>query len=159
METPLDNRFILRRDDVLVYTSEPLKRKLLLAGRPTLKLHASSDRRDTDWFATLSDVYPDERSVVLGGCVLRARYRNSLERPELLTPNEIYCFTLEFGSMCNLFRPAHVMRLAIMSSSFPTFARNQNTGNEIWDDVEVKIARNIVYHDSRHPSHLILPTR
>ena len=87
-ETPLDNRFILRRDDVLVYTSRPLKRSLLIAGRPIVEFYASSDCLDTDWFAILANVYPDGQSIGTSIEIkgLRARYRNSLEIPELLIP-------------------------------------------------------------------------
>jgi len=47
------------------------------------------------------------------------------------------------------------MRLSITSSNFPNYARNQNTGNNIWEDTEIKIARNTVYHYKNHPSHII----
>lgn len=165
VETPLDNRFILRRDDVLVYTSKLLEKKIMIAGRPILELYASSDCLDTDWFATLADVHPDGKSIPLGGlCMglcgaLRSRYRNSLEKPELLSPKKVYTFTLELPSTCIVFKPRHRIRLAITSSAFPIYARNQNTGKNIAHDSEMKIANNKVYHDKNSPSHILLPTR
>jgi hypothetical protein len=159
VETPLDNRFILRRDDVLVYTSEPLEKELMIAGRPVLKLCATSDCPDTDWFATLADVYPDGRSISLGSSALRARYRDSLEKPELMSPGKAYTFTLELDSTCIVFKPGHRIRLAITSSAFPAFARNQNTGNKISEDTEIRIANNTVYHSKNYPSHILLPRK
>jgi predicted acyl esterase len=35
--------------------------------------------------------------------------------------------------------------------------RNQNTGNPIGMDAEIEVAEQTIYHDSRHPSHIILP--
>lgn len=159
VEPSLDNRFILRRDDVLVYTSKPLKKELMIAGRPFLKLYASSDCLDTDWFATLADVYPDGRSISLVSGALRGRYRNSLEKPELMSPGKVYNFTIELDSTCIVFKPGHRIRLAITSSAFPIYARNQNTGNNIAEDIEIKIANNTVYHDRNYPSHMLLPTK
>lgn len=159
VETPLDNRFILRRDDVLVYTSKPLKKEIIIAGRPVLKFYASSDCPDTDWFATLADVYPDGKSINLGTGALRARYRNSLENPELMSPGKVYNFTVELDSTCIMFKPEYRIRLAITSSAFPVFARNQNTGKNISEDTEIRIANNIIYHNKNYPSHIILPTK
>lgn len=48
VETPLDNRFILRRDDVLVYTRKSLEKEVLITGRPIVELYASSNCLDTD---------------------------------------------------------------------------------------------------------------
>jgi putative CocE/NonD family hydrolase len=155
-EELLDKRFIERRDDVLVYTSEPLKEELEVCGRPFVALYASSDCPDTDWVAMLSDVYPDGRSINLGHGVLRARYRNSLEKAELMAPGKVY-FTFELMSTCILFKPGHRLRLSITSSAFPMYDRNPNTGHPIGEDAELRIAHNTIYHDSERPSHILLP--
>lgn len=156
-EEPLDKRFIERRDDVLVYTSEPLKEELEVCGRPFVTLYASSDCPDTDWVAMLSDVYPDGRSINLGQGVLRARYRNSLGEAELMIPGKVYKFTFELMSTCILFKPDHRIRLSITSSAFPTYDRNPNTGHPIGEDAELRIAHHTIYHDNEYPSHILLP--
>ncbi|MFQ6053707.1 MAG: CocE/NonD family hydrolase [Candidatus Bathyarchaeia archaeon] len=158
-ETPLDNRYVLRRDDVLVYTSEPLGDRVLVCGRPIVELYASSNCRDTDWFATLSDVHPDGRSISVSQGALRARYRNSLERPELMRTGEVYRFRIQLYSTCIAFQPGHRIRLAVTSSDFPRYARNTNTGNDVATDTEIKIARNMVHHNERHPSNILLPEK
>ena len=48
---------------VLVYTSEPLTRDLLVAGPITARLYAASDAPDTDWVVRVCDVRPDGLSV------------------------------------------------------------------------------------------------
>lgn len=42
-------------------------------------------------------------------------------------------------------------------SAFPFINPNQNTGNPVATDIEWKIALQTVYHDSLHPSHILLP--
>jgi len=156
-EEPLDKRFIERRDDVLVYTSEPLQAELGVCGRPFVRLYASSDCLDTDWIAMLSDVYPDDRSISLGEGVLRARYRNSLEKAELMIPGKVYEFTFELMSTCNVFHSGHRIRLTLTSSGFPIHARNPNTGHPIGEDAELRVAHQTIYHCDEYPSHLLLP--
>jgi len=154
---PLDKRFIERRDDVLVYTSESLKQGLTICGRPFVTIYASSDCPDTDWVAMLSDVYPDGRSIYLGAGVLRARYRDSLERAELMTPGKVYEFTFELTSTCIKFKPGHRVRLLITSSAFPVYARNPNTGHAIGEDAELRIAHQTIHHNSEYLSYIELP--
>ena len=85
---PLDQRPLEGRDDVLVYTSEPLERDLEVIGPVEMVLYAASSARDTDFFVRLCDVYPDGRSIFLTEGVIRARYRDSVEGEsvELLEP-------------------------------------------------------------------------
>lgn len=157
VETPLDRRFVLRRDDVLVYTSDPLDAPLEVAGRPWITLFASSDCPDTDWMATLSDVYPDGRSIFLSSGVIRARFRESLEYEKLMEPGEVYEFQFELMSVGHVFKAGHHVRLSVTSSDFPVYDRNPNTGHPIGEDAELQIAQNIVHHSKKHPSHLMLP--
>ena len=62
---PLDQRKLEARDDVLVFTSEPLDEPVEVTGRVRAKLWVVSDAPDTDFFVKLCDVYPDGRSFNL----------------------------------------------------------------------------------------------
>jgi len=78
---PLDQTAVESREDVILYTSEPLAEELVISGWAHLLLHASSDCTDTEWHVKITDVDPDGRSKkVCQGC-LRASYRDSLETP------------------------------------------------------------------------------
>jgi len=157
-ETLLDMRFIERRDDVLVFTSEPLKDDLELAGTPRMLLYASSNCLDTDWIVLLSDVYPDGKSINLNKGGIRARYRNSLEKPELLEKGKIYKYEFNLVFATNhIFKSGHRIRLLVTSSFFPEFNRNLNTGSPIDEEVDIKVAHNMVYHNKKYPSRLLLP--
>jgi predicted acyl esterase len=58
-EPGADQRYIERRDDVLVYTSEVLGKPVEIIGNVAVHLYAASDARDTDFTARLLDVYPE----------------------------------------------------------------------------------------------------
>ncbi len=145
---PLDRRFVERRDDVLVYTSDALTEPLDIAGKPTISLCASSDCPDTDWVVLLTDVAPNGSSLLLCEGVMRARYRESLEHEALLTPGEVYEFAFEMGATTHTFQPGHCVRVDVTSSYVPTYARNLNTGGVIADEVEPRVATNTVFHSS-----------
>jgi len=152
-----DRRPVERRDDVLVYTTEPLAEDVEVTGPVEAVVYASSDAVDTDFTATLSDVYPDERAVHLCEGIRGARFRDSLEHPTLIEPNKIYKYEISLWETSNVFKAGHRIRIDISSSNFPRYARNQNTGNEFGMSAEIKIAHQTIYHNAQYPSHLLLP--
>ncbi len=159
-EMPLDHRPIERRDDVLVYTTELLREPVEVIGRSYVELYAASDARDTDFTAKILDVFPDGRAVRLASLplgVIRARYRNGLHEPQLLTPGKPERFRIDLFDFAHTFLPGHRVRIEVSSSGYPFIAPNQNTGNPVATDTEWKVAQQTIYHDAEHPSHLALP--
>ena len=88
---PCDQRAVEQRRDVLVYATAPLTSD---RGSRSVQCAWSCTRppraRDTDFTAKLVDVFPDGRAQNLTDGILRLRYRESLEKPELARPGEIY---------------------------------------------------------------------
>lgn len=157
-DVPFDNRWRLRRDDVLVYTSAPLEADLEVTGHPTVVLHGSSDCIDTDWHVSLCDVLPSGRSDELTHGCLRAAYRAGLDaQPTPLEPGRVYEFRLEMMATSNVFLAGHRVRLCVASAHFPSRAANPNTNAAPGDDSVVRVAHNTVHHTAAHPSHLVLP--
>ena len=154
---PRDQRMSSRRDDVLVYTSAELTSDFEITGPIVVKLHAASSARDTDFTAKLIDVHPSGRAINIADGLLRARYRKSFERPELMKPETAYEFTIDLAATSNVFRAGHRLRLEISSSNFPRFDRNPNTGAPIGTTRELMRASQTVFHDSMRPSHIVLP--
>lgn len=152
-----DQRSVEARTDVLVYSLPQFKEDFEVTGPVRLELYASSSAVDTDFTAKLVDVWPNGFAQNLTDGILRARYRNSAEKPEFLTPGEIYKFTLDLWSTSNVFLKGHTLRLEISSSNFPRFDRNLNTGENYGEATKWVKATNDVYHDRDHPSALILP--
>jgi putative CocE/NonD family hydrolase len=156
-DPPLDQRYRLRRRDVLVYDGEPLQRTLMVSGQLRLQLWLSSDRPDTDLQYAIFDVHPDGRSIALGGRgICRLRYRNG-SQPELLQPGEVIDFELPGGYLHHEFKPGHRLRLMVNSSGFSFLARNAGTGGHWAEDEKLHPQRNTVYHGPTRPSRLIIP--
>lgn len=152
-----DQRAVESRRDVLVYTTEPLQREVEVTGPVALELYVSSSAPDTDFTAKLVDVSPTGFAVNLTDGIIRARYRNSAERPELLTPGSTYKITIDMWATSNLFKAGHRIRLEVSSSNFPRFERNLNTGEEQATSRRMVKATNTLFHDPSHLSALILP--
>jgi hypothetical protein len=154
---PRDQRPVEARNDVLVYSTPMLSGDLEITGPITLELFASSSAVDTDFTAKLVDVWPDGFAQNLTEGIIRARYRESQEKPTFLNPGQTYKFTVDLWSTSNLFRKGHRLRLEISSSNFPRFDRNLNTGGDSSSARNPVPATNSIYHDAEHPSALILP--
>lgn len=151
------------RADVLVFQREPLEHDVEVTGHIMVKLWASSSAKDTDCTAKLIDVhppnpdYPDGFAMNLTDSIIRARYRNGYEKPELLTPHDVYPFTFELYPTSNVFKAGHRIRLDISSSNFPRFDVNPNTGGPLGIERRIEVAQQAIYHDAEHPSHVALP--
>jgi uncharacterized protein len=152
-----DQRAVEARPDVLVYTSEVVTSALEVTGPVTVTLYAVTSARDTDFTAKLVDVRPDGHAHNLADGIVRARYRESRERPTLLTPAEAYRFTIDLWATSHVFLAGHRVRVEISSSNFPRFDRNLNTGAEQATGRQWQTALQTVFHDSRYPSHIVLP--
>ncbi len=146
------------RCDVLVFKTPPLREDTEVTGQITVKLYASSDCRDTDFVGVLLDIHPDGRAYNLTEGIIRVRFRESqLDPPKLMTPGTIYEIEIDLRATSNVFLVGHRIGLYITSSYFPLWDRNLNTGDPISTGTRVKVARNTIYHDKEHPSHIILP--
>lgn len=154
---PYDQRSVEMRSDVLCYTSAPLSDDMEVTGPITLVLYAATDSPDTDWTAKLVDVSPRGYAKNLCDGIIRTRYRESMSDPTLLEPNQIYRYEINVGVTANVFRKGHRIRLEVSSSNFPRFDRNLNTGEDLGASSTIRAARQTVYHDGDHASHLVLP--
>jgi uncharacterized protein len=159
---PRDQRAVEARDDVLVYSTSPMSEDLEVTGPVSLELYAKSSAVDTDFTAKLVDVWPNGFAQNLTEGIVRARYRDSREKPDLMNPGQVYKFTIDMWATSNVFKKGHVLRVELSSSNFPRFDRNLNNGATRYvkasDAAGTFIsATNVVLHDAEHPSALVLP--
>ena len=152
-----DQRSIEARPDVLVYTSPPMEQDLEVTGPITATLYASSSAPDTDFTVKLVDVCPCGCTRNLTDGILRARYRDSLSKPDLIEPGEVYRYDVDLVATSNVFKSGHRIRLEVSSSNFPRFNRNPNTGREPWEEAELRPALQTVLHNDQYPSSISLP--
>lgn len=131
-----DQRHVASRTDVLVYTTEPLKEPLRVAGEPTARLFASTSGSDADWVVKLIDVWPDEvpESPKLGGYqqmlsadVLRGRFREDFSVAKPIAPDKVLPYRIRLPHVSHTFLPGHRIMVQIQSSWFPLYDRNPQT--------------------------------
>ena len=154
---PKDQRLIEQREDVLVYTSAFLDTAVTIAGPIKIKLFSTTDGPDTDWMIKLVDVYPDGFAMPISEGIIRARFREGLDKPNLLKPGETYAYDIDMTPTANVFLPGHRLRVDITSSNFPQFDRNPNTGAPLGENAELRIAHQTIHHGGQQLSHILLP--
>lgn len=152
-----DQRKMETRNDILVYTSEPLEEGIEVSGFIESTLYVSSDAKDTDFTIKLIDVYPDGTAYNLDETIQRVRYREGYTKEVFMEKGEVYKVDLTPMSTSNYFEKGHRIRIEISSSNFPRFARNLNTGGNNYDETEAVVARNMIHHSEAYPSQIQLP--
>ena len=153
-----DQTEIEKREDVLVYTGDVLERDLEVTGRVSAVLHVASTAPDTDFTVKLVDIFPDGRPMSVLDGIVRARFRDGVDKPpRLMEPGEHTRieFFVDITSYC--FLKGHRMRVEVSSSNFPHFTPNPNTGRPVATETEWKIASQTIFHTAEEPSHVILP--
>ena len=160
---------------VLTFTTPPLERELEIAGPIELILHAASSRNDTDFFVKLSeqmaqdeserraDVQPRSRIITKGW--LRASMRaidKKLSRPhaphyshlkpQMLTPNRVYEFTIAVMPTAYRFKAGSRIRLELANSDSSV---TEGVFSHFY--TPDKVGRDTIHHDGRYPSRLLLP--
>lgn len=155
---PADQADVEARQDVLVYTSEPLAQDLRMAGPLKAHVTVSSSALDTDLVARLVHVWPDGHATSIQEGALRLRYREGIAHPRLLQPDVPVPVDVDMRSIAYKLPKGHRLRLQLTSSSFPRLERNLNTGaaNNA-DETRMVVATNRVHHGPQAQAYLLLP--
>jgi putative CocE/NonD family hydrolase len=147
----------------MVFETLPLKKPLEVTGPISATLYVSSSAPDTDFTLKLIDQYPPNQdypkgyAMNLSDTIFRARFHSSWKEPKLLEPDKIYRLDLISYPTSNLFGVGHKIRVDISSSNYPRFDINPNTGESLGHSTRMTEAINRIYHDSDHPSNIVLP--
>jgi hypothetical protein len=154
-----------QRADVQVFQTEPLAEAVEIAGPVTLRLFVSSSAQDTDFTAKLIDVHPSGAAVPEGfhlnltDAILRMRFRDGAEVPDLIEPGRVYEIAIELPPTANRFERGHRIRVDVASSNFPQFDVNPGTGEPLGRHTQHLRARNAIHIGPAHPSRLTLRVR
>ena len=148
----------------LKYFSGPLVENTEVIGHIVLKLYASCTVSEVLFFVSLWDVDPKGKETLLTRGWLRGSHRevdperskpwqpfHPHTKPQPLTPGEIYEFIIEVVPTGNLFKAGHRIGLKISGVDDEGLTR---TAPHLWSQTPKTVT---VYHDSDHPSHLLLP--
>lgn len=173
---PKDQRPIEERTDVLIFTSDPLEEDVEVTGEVILKLFFTSNQKDTDIVARLTDVYPDGKSLLIadGGYRLGVM---CLQEPEKVKPKEGHIFkfgqepeltveppqeeprevNISLSATSIVFAKGHSIRLIVTGSNYPKFEKNMNVGITGTYSGQYKISKNTLFLGKKYPSQLVLP--
>lgn len=156
---------LYERDDVVVFTSDPLASPMHVVGRVTATINVVTDAVDTDFVVSLSDVHPDGRSILVVDGIQRLSARNSFtvdgeyipgaENPPV--PGQDVELRIGLLDTAHTFAAGHRLRVAITSSNFPRWDPNPNTGSTIFDSAESVVAHQTVRFGGRYASRIELP--
>ncbi len=146
-----------RRGDVLVYSTGPLDKPLTFVGPLSAVLYASTSAKDTDWFVRLMEVDEKGKIFPLAEGKIRARYRETTKKPELLEPGKVSEYHVDLWHTGITIPKGKQLRVEVASASFPSFSRNLNTGGHNETDTNFVKAEQAVYHSKEYPSHVLLP--
>ena len=143
-------------NNVLAYTSAPLSAPLRIAGRPRVRLHATSRTDSADLVAKLVRVLADGRSLSV--CIGIAR-SSWLFGQGGLVPDRIQCWEFDLEPTHCVFATRERIRLVVTGSAFPLYDRNP--GSEVSPEAAesrdwIQNQQQIL-HDRDHPSSLALP--
>jgi len=153
----LDQSEVESRQDVLVYTSDPLASALTLVGPVQATVYASSEGKNTDFTAKLVEVRSDgyARNIVDG--IVRASHLFGLDSTNWLEPSKVYKYDIDMGATAIRLDSGSQLRLEISSSNFPKYDRNPNTGVDPIVATEFLPVTQTVYHTEEYPTHVLLP--
>jgi len=153
----LDQRSMETRDDILVYSTGPLKEGMEVSGPVDVTLYVSSDARDTDFTVKLIDVMPDGTAYNIDENIQRARYREGYDKqPVWMEKEKAYKVSFQPMQTSNYFAAGHELRIEVSSSDFPRFDRNLNTGGNNFDESVGVVAHNQIHHSAQYPSSITL---
>jgi hypothetical protein len=145
-----DQRFASQRPDVLTYETDPLTEDVTIAGPVRPKLKIASTGTDADFVVKLIDVYPNDYPdppsdavgkrilgavpILMGGYEqlvrgepMRAKFRDSWEKPTPLTPGKMVEVNSEMPDINHTFRIGHRIMVQVQSSWFPLVDLNPQT--------------------------------
>jgi putative CocE/NonD family hydrolase len=133
---PVDQRPVEDRDDVLVYTSEPLAAAVTVLGRIDARVFVSATAPRTDVVVRLCDVDAAGVSRNITDGVRRIGAAG-------VEPQEV---VVDLWSTAYVFAAGHRIRVQITWSNFPR-----------WDLAGPAELRQSVHHGAGHPSRIVLP--
>lgn len=165
-----DQRFASTRPDVLVYESAPLEADMTIAGAITVNLMASTSGTDADFIVKVIDVYPNDAKdpepnpqkikmggyqMLLRGDPIRAKFRNSLEKPEPMVPGEPTLLKYNLTDAYHTFKKGHRIMVQVQSTWFPMIDLNPGKFVDMFNDVkesDFQKTTQKIYHDGERKS-------
>jgi putative CocE/NonD family hydrolase len=144
----------------VVYHSEPFAEATEVSGQVKLTLWMALDVPDTDFAAELYEIQPDGGSVLLTRSLLRARYRDSMQKESLVPQGEAVRYDFNgFPWFSRRIAKGSRLRLVVGALNTTEVEKNYNSGGVVAEETakDARTAHVTVLHDAAHPSALEIP--
>ena len=148
-----------KQPDVRTFTTAPLVEPVEWTGRVHAEIYLSSTAVDTDLIVRVSDVYPDDRSILIVDYPWRVRYREGFDHEAMMQPGKVYKVVFPVGWMSQVFNKGHRIRVTVASTGAPLYEPNPQNGKALtieFPEDSVK-ATNTIHHSRVNASRIIAP--
>lgn len=156
-QAEVDDRAHEQRDDVVIFTGDPLDSDLDVVGSITATVWMRSDRPSVDVFVRVSDVHPDGRSMSVTDALRRVGSPATAHSDPERADDGAWPIEVTLWPTAHRFAAGHRVRVQISSGAHPRYARNTGSGLLAADDTELHVARQEVLHEKGRASRVSLP--
>jgi predicted acyl esterase len=140
--------------------SAPFEQDQELSGFFRFEAWISIDQPDTDFVVSVAEIGTDGTVTPLSGDLMRARYRESLRSPKLVTTKEPLRYDFnDFTFASRLVRKGCRLRLVLSAANSIGIEKNYNSGGVVADET-IADSRTVavqLFHDNKHRSALYVP--
>jgi putative CocE/NonD family hydrolase len=138
---------LARRNDVLVFTTEPLEKDLEFCGQVVVELAHSTSSPFADIFVRVSEVKPNGKSQSITEVFRRLDPQRSVDA-ELKLP---------LNHCSHRFLQGRRIRVVVAGGSFPNYARNHGCDDGKNTESEMRAVQHTVHHNVNQTSRVVFP--
>ncbi|HEY2636245.1 MAG TPA: CocE/NonD family hydrolase, partial [Solirubrobacteraceae bacterium] len=147
----VDNAPLEARDDVLVYTAEPLAQDREVIGPVRAEFFVRASRPHFDVFVRICDV--DREGVSRNVCDGLVRVEPEARPADA---DGVVAVDVELWPTAHRFAAGPRLRVLVAAGAHPRYARNHGTGEPLGTATELVATDLEVLHDPAHPSAVVL---
>ncbi len=149
-------------ENQLVYIGDPFKEEKTVFGQFQFGAFIELDVKDTDIGVTLYELMANGEVNYLGNDQIRARYRNSLEKAELVVPGEVNFYKFDdFMVTGRTIDKGSRLILIIEAATGIYTQKNYNSGKDVSTESgkDAVTATVKLHHSNKYPTYLKLPVK
>lgn len=147
---PVDQAPLEKRNDVLLYTSDPLREPLTIIGNVRAVMYVRTSLPNADLFVRLSDVDETGKSINICDGILRRTAADP-------GAGDIRRLNFKLHATAHQFKVGHRLRVLVAGGAHPRYARNTGTDEPIGSATTLRTVDFDIFHDPEHPSAIHLP--
>jgi putative CocE/NonD family hydrolase len=156
MNGPYDQATLEMGNNLLVYTSDPVKAEMEIFGQPRIRLYAATSAAQADFTAKIVRVTTSGRAEFLSIGIARSSW---MFRVSSYEADKIHLWEFTLEPIAFTLAASERLRLEIASSAFPLYDRNPSTDSppQLADNWNWARSTQQILHSEECPSALYLP--